>query len=236
MLHHVERHYLQMSLLGCLISLTLLISPMLGGDKDKDEQTLKNAATVLQGMLNDNNVPPALLAKAACVMVLPDVKKVGFGIGGSGGRGPMSCRTGKDFTGKWSAPAMYSVGGASVGFQVGGSSSDYVLLIMNQKAVDALLSGKIKLGSQATAAAGPSGATSTSTTGTDILTYGRAQGLFAGVSMGAASLESDTDANKRLYGKDVSARDIVIENAVTTTTAGRDFISALNDKLSSGVN
>jgi lipid-binding SYLF domain-containing protein len=223
-------------LLACLTILMLSISPIWGGDKEKDDQTLKNAATVLQAMLNDNNVPSSLLAKADCVMVLPDVKKFGFGIGGSGGRGPMSCRMGKDFRGKWSAPAMYNVGGVSVGLQVGGSSSDYVLLIMDQKGVDALLNGKTKLGTNATAAAGPSGATATDASGNDILTYGRASGLFAGVSLGGASLEPDTDANMRLYGKNVSARDIVIENGVAATVAGRDFISALNGKLSSGVN
>ena len=231
-----ENKFRYVILLASLTILTVRISPVWGADKGKDNETLQNAATVLQAMLNDNNVPSSLLAKADCVMVLPDVKKFGFGIGGSGGRGPMSCRTGKDFRGKWSAPAMYSVGGVSIGLQVGGSSSDYVLLIMDQKGVDALLNGKTKLGSDATAAAGPSGATATDASGNDILTYGRASGLFAGVSLGGASLEPDTDANKRLYGKDVSAHDIVISNSVTSTSAGRDFVAALNGKLSSGVN
>jgi lipid-binding SYLF domain-containing protein len=185
-----ERSFLYLSLLSCLAILVSVL-PARGGDKEKDDQTLKNAATVLQAMLNDNNVPSSLLAKADCVIVLPDVKKFSLGVGGSGGRGPMSCRAGKDFTGKWSAPAMYSVGGVSLGFQLGGTSSDYILLIMNQKAVDALLNGKTKLNSSATAAAGPSGATAVDTTGSDILTYGRAQGLFASVSMGGASLEPD---------------------------------------------
>jgi lipid-binding SYLF domain-containing protein len=179
-----ETRFLRTVVLSCLTILMLSILPVWGGDKEKDDQTLKNAATVLQAMLNDNNVPASLVAKAHCVMVLPDVNKIGFGIGGSGGRGPMSCRTGKDFAGKWSAPAMYSVGGVSVGLQVGGSSSDYVLLIMDKKGVDAVLNGKTKLGSDATAPAGPSGATAVSTTGSDILTYGRAQGLFARVPMG----------------------------------------------------
>src|SRR5271157_3541625 len=116
--------------LTCIV-MVLLILPAWGANEEKDEETLKKAAAVLQEMLNGNNVPSSLLAKADCVMVLPDVKKFGVGIGGSGGRGPMSCRTGKDFTGKWSAPAMYSVGGVSVGLQIGGSSTDYVLLIMD---------------------------------------------------------------------------------------------------------
>lgn len=220
---------------NCLIAILVLsVQSAWGGDKEKDEETLKNAATVLQAMLNDNNVPSKLLAKADCVMVLPDVKKFGIGIGGSGGRGPMSCRTGKDFGGKWSAPAMYSVGGVSVGLQIGGSSTDYVLLIMDQKGVDALLNGKTKLGSDATAAAGPNGATALSTTGSDILTYGRAKGLFAGVSMGGATLQPDDDANKRLYGKDTSAREIVIGNVVQTPVAGQDFISSLSGKIAKG--
>jgi SH3 domain-containing YSC84-like protein 1 len=211
--------------------LILSIQPTWGGDKGKDEETLKNAATVLQAMLNANDVPSSLLTKADCVIVLPEVKKFGIGIGGSGGRGPMSCRTGKDFGGKWSAPAMYTVGGVSVGLQLGGSSTDYVLLVMDQKGVDALLNGKTKLGSDATAAAGPNGATASSTTDSDILTYGRAKGLFAGVSMGGAELEPDSDANQRLYGKSISAREIVIGNTVQTPAAGKSFISSLSGKV-----
>jgi lipid-binding SYLF domain-containing protein len=223
------------ALSACVIAMLVLsIQSAWGGDKEKDEETLKNAGTVLQAMLNDDNVPSSLLAKADCVMVLPDVKKFGVGIGGSGGRGPMSCRTGKDFTGKWSAPAMYSVGGVSVGLQIGGSSTDYVLLIMDQKGVDALLNGKTKLGSDATAAAGPNGATALSTTGSDILTYGRAKGLFAGVSMGGATLQPDDDANKRLYAKDTSAREIVIGNVVQTPVAAQVFISSLSGKVARG--
>jgi len=203
-----------------------------GADKSKDEETLKNAAKVLSEMLSSNSVPPEVLAGADCVIVLPSVKKFGFGIGGSGGRGPMSCRGGKDFNGKWSAPAMYSIGGASMGFQVGGSSTDFVLLIMSQKGVEAVLKGsKTKLGSDATAAAGPSGATRAGTmTGTDVLTYAKASGLFAGTSLGSATLESDKDANQRLYDKDVTAKEIVLENAVKTTPGGEALVSLLNTK------
>src|SRR5439155_6830834 len=142
--------------------IVLVILPVWGADKAKDEETLRNAATVLQGMIEGNGVPQDVLVRADCVIVLPSVKKFGFGIGGSGGRGPMTCRAGKNFTGKWSAPAMYSIGGASFGLQAGGSSTDFVLLIMSQRGVDAMLQGKTKLGRNATAAAGPSGATSVS--------------------------------------------------------------------------
>jgi len=140
--------------------LLLIAVPVVwGASKSKDEETLTNAGTVLQAMLSGKAVPADLLRKAECVIVLPGVKKFGFGVGGSGGRGPMLCRTGKNFSGRWSAPAMYTIGGVSAGLQVGGSSTDYVLLVVSQKGVDALLKGKTKLGDEATAAAGPSGAT-----------------------------------------------------------------------------
>ena len=208
----------------------LLALPAWGGDKEKDEETIKNATTVLQDMLTSKAVPADLLAKAECVIVLPNVKKFGFGIGGSGGRGPISCRTGKNFEGKWSAPAMLKVGGVSAGLQVGGSSSDFVLLVMSEKGVNTILDQKTKLGTDATAAAGPSGATSGSPVGSDVLTYGRAKGLFAGVSLGGASLEADNDANQRTYGKPLSARDIVLGNAVRTSTGQRELITLLDNK------
>jgi lipid-binding SYLF domain-containing protein len=181
-------------------------------------------------MLESGNIPPDLLAKSDCVVVLPGVKKFGFGVGGSGGRGPMSCRGGKNFGCDWSAPAMYSVGGASVGLQIGGSSTDFVLLIMSQDGVNALLQGKTALGTNVSAAAGPTGATTTSL-GTDILTYGWAKGLFAGATLGGASLEADNDANKRLYDKAITAKDIVVENAVQATPGGQSLVSLLNSKI-----
>lgn len=206
-------------------------APSWGDDKTKDEETLKNASKVLSEMLGGSAVPADVLAHANCIIVLPSVKKFGFGVGGSGGRGPMSCRGGKEFSGKWSTPAMYSLGGASIGLQVGGSATDYILLIMSQKAVDAMLAGKIKLGNEATAAAGPSGATATSTIGgVDILTYAKASGLFAGASLGSATLEPDKDANKRLYAKDVAAKEILVGNAVKPTPGGEQFVSLLDTK------
>ena len=219
----------------CFLASTLIILilvPVWAADKSKDEETLKNAATVLQTMLGSKNVPADVLAQANCVIVLPDVKKVGFVIGGSGGRGPMICRQGKNFSGKWSTPAMYSIGGASFGLQAGGSSTDFALLIMSQKGVDAMLRGKTKLGNEATAAAGPSGATHAGTVGgADILTYADASGLFAGTSLGAATLEPDDDANQRLYDQAVTAKQIVIGNTVKPTPAGKQLISLLNTKI-----
>ncbi len=200
-------------------------------DKGGDEETFRNAATVLTAMLTSKSVPADVLAKADCVIVLPGVKKFAFGVGGSGGRGPMICRGGKDFGGRWSAPAMFIIGGASAGFQVGGSSTDFVLLIMSPGAVDKVLGGKTKVGNDMTAAAGPSGATSAGAVGgADILSYGRAKGLFAGMSLNGSSLEVDSDANRRLYGKAMSAREIVIDNAVKATPGGQPLISLLDSK------
>ena len=215
--------------------LALLSLPVWGADKTSDEQTIRNAATVLQAMLGSKDVSHSTLASADCVVVLPSVKKAAFLVGGSGGRGPMSCRSGKNFTGKWSAPAMYTIGGASYGLQVGGSSTDFVILIMSPTAVNKVLDGKVKVGSDATAAAGSSGATNAGAVGgADMLTYGRAKGLFAGMSLNGSSLDPDTDANERLYGKPVSAREIVTGNAVKPTSAGQSLVSLLNGKAGKG--
>lgn len=220
--------------ISCLLTSLLLILtvPAWGADKSKDEETIKNATTVLQTMLDSKAVPASLLVTAKCIIVLPGVKKFAVGVGGSGGRGPMTCRDGDNFTGnKWSAPAMFTIGGASAGLQLGGSSSDFVLLIMEPKAVNKVLEGKTKVGSDLTAAAGPSGATSTgSVGGADILSYGRATGLFAGISLNGASLEPDSGANQRIYDKTISARQIVIDSAVKTTPAGQSLVSLLDSK------
>src|SRR5271165_222971 len=218
--------------IACLLASLLLILtlPMWGADKNKDEETIRNAATVLQAMLGGNDVPASVVAKADCVIILPSVKKFAVGIGGSGGRGPMSCREGKNFSGKWSPPAMYSIGGASAGLQLGGTATDIVLLIMAPGAADKVLNGKVKVGTDATAAAGP-GATATGTMGdADMLTYSRTSGVFAGVSLNGASLSPDSDANQRLYGKAVGAQEIVSGSAVKATSAGQQLVSLLDSK------
>jgi len=213
----------------CFLSL-LLILPLFAADKQKDEDTLSKANLLLQEMLNSKDISQEALSKADCVLILPDVKKFGFGVGGSGGRGPLLCRYGNQFKGKWSAPAMYSIGGASIGLQAGGSSTDFVLLLMNEKVVNQVLNGKTKMGTDATAAAGP-GATAASASDVDILTYGRAKGVFAGVSLGGSSVEPDNDANRRLYGKTVTATDIVRSHDVKLTTEGQSLVSALDKRL-----
>lgn len=215
---------------GLITSLVLILLtlPAWAADKNKDEETIRNAATVLQAMVGSKDVPASTVAKADCIIILPSVKKFAVGIGGTGGRGPMTCRGGKNFTGKWSAPAMYSIGGASAGFQIGGTAKDYILLIMAPTTVDKILDGKVKVGQDATAAAGSGVSASTSTA--DILTYSRTSGLFAGVSLNGASLDPDSDANQRLYGKPMSAREIVTGTGVKPTPAGQQLVSLLNSK------
>jgi lipid-binding SYLF domain-containing protein len=218
---------------GLLMSVILISfsAPVWADDTAKDQETLEKAATVLEEMLDAKSVPTSLLAKADCVIVLPSVKKGAFIIGGTGGRGPMICRVGKKFVGKWAAPAMYSIGGTSIGLQVGGTASDFVLLVMSPVAVDKLLEGKSKLGSDMAAAAGP-GATSTgSVSSADILTYGRSSGLFVGISLSGATLSPDNDANRRLYGKTITAHDILLGNTVKPSTGSKPLVSMLNAKV-----
>jgi len=221
-------------LLATVVSI-LIIQPAWADatvEDQKDDETLKKTAAVLQEMLSRHDVAMYVLAKADCIIVLPGVKKFSIGIGGSGGGGAMSCRTGANFTGPWSAPALYSIGGASVGLQLGGSSTDFVLLLMSDKGVDVVLKGKTKLGSRASVGAGPSGATTTSGVGaSDVLSYGRTSGLFAGVSLGGATLEPDNKGNKNLYGRAITASEIVLANAVQTPAAGQPLISLLNSKV-----
>jgi lipid-binding SYLF domain-containing protein len=215
-----------------LMSLALLVVtlPVWGASKADDEETIRNAATVLQAMLSSNDVSRSVLEKADCIMILPSVKKFAVGIGGTGGRGPMSCREGNGFTGKWSPPAMYTIGGASAGFQVGGKSSDIVIAILASSAVDKVLNSKVKVGTDVSAAAGPGASAGSLNSTADMLTYSRSSGLFAGVSLDGASLEPDSKANERLYGKPASAKEIVSGSDVKATTAGASLVSLLDSK------
>jgi len=217
----------------CLLAILFLILttlPLCGATKADDEQSIRNATAVLQAMLASKEVPASVVAKADCVIILPSVKKFAVGVGGSGGRGPMSCRSGDNFKGKWSPPAMYTIAGASAGLQIGGSSTDYVLLLMAPNAVEAVVKGKSKIGSDVTAAAGPSGATASTSTA-DVLTYARSKGLFAGVSLDGSTLDPDSDANQRLYDKPTSVHGIVRDNAVKPTSAGEALMTELDSKL-----
>jgi lipid-binding SYLF domain-containing protein len=199
-------------------------------DKQSDEETLQKAKIVLSGMFSSATIPTDVLMRTKCVVILPGVKKFGVGIGGSGGRGPMLCRAGDDFKGHWSTPAMMTIGGASVGLQLGGSSTDLVLLVMDKKVVNQMLSGKTKMGTDATAAAGPSGATAAGAADAEIYSYGKAKGMFAGVSISGATVSPDNDANNRLYGNNPDATSIVRGNTVQPTPAGHPLVSLLDSK------
>jgi len=208
----------------------LLVLPVFAANKEKDEDTLRQAKVVLQDLLSSKDISPTSLAKADCVLILPGVKKFGVGVGASGGRGPLLCHSGENFDGNWSAPAMFSVSGVSVGLQVGGTSSDFVLLLMNPKVVKQVLNGDTKLGADATAAAGP-GATAASAPDADILIYGRAKGVFAGVSLGGATVQPDNNANARLYGKTFTATYIARGTDVQPSEEGKSIVTVLDSKI-----
>ncbi len=203
--------------------------------QEKEQDRLKESATVLQEILGmPDNVPQDLLDRAECMIVFPSVKKVAIGIGGSYGRGALVCRSGKDFTGPWSAPAMFALEGGSFGLQLGAQATDYLLLVMNPQGAESIMGSKVKLGADASAAAGPKGRTAAAATDivmkAEILSYSRARGLFAGISLEGSTLRSDGDANKNLYGKELSARQIVREGAVKTPAAGQALVNLLNKK------
>jgi lipid-binding SYLF domain-containing protein len=202
---------------------------------EHEQQRLQEAGEVLKEILNiPDNIPKDLLDRAECVIVLPSVKKFAIGIGGSFGRGVMTCRSGQNFTGSWGTPAMYALEGANIGLQLGGQATDFVLLVMNPKGANSLLSSKVKLGADAAAAAGPKGRTATAATDVvlkaEVLSYSRSRGLFAGVSLEGSTLRSDGGANENLYGRSLSAKDIIRDHRVGTPAGGRTLISVLNQK------
>lgn len=205
-----------------------------GAQKDEVDR-LRNSAVVLKEILGmPDSIPKELLDKAECVVVFPSVKKVAIGIGGSYGRGAMTCRTGEAFEGPWSTPALFALEGASIGFQLGGQETDFVLLVMNERGAESLLGSKVKLGADASAAAGPKGRTAGASTDiamrAEILTYSRARGLFAGVSLEGSTVRSDGDANQNVYGKRLTAKEIIRGGAVKATAEGRELVDLLNSR------
>ncbi|MEO5936918.1 MAG: lipid-binding SYLF domain-containing protein [Terriglobales bacterium] len=215
--------------------LVALSVPFLAAQDDKEAARIKEAGTVLKEILNiPDNMPQDLLEKAECVVVLPSVKKFAIGIGGSAGKGVLTCREGDKFTGKWSAPAMFRLEGMNIGLQLGGQATDFVLLVMNTKGGDALLGSKVKLGADAAAAAGPKGRTATAATDAqlkaEILSYSRSKGLFGGVSLEGSTLRQDNGANKKIYGREVTAREIVREGKVSAPAAAAELLVTLNAK------
>ena len=202
-------------------------------DKIKDQKDrLQNAGMVMQEILNiPDDIPQDLLDKARCVIVMPSVVKAAFIVGGSYGRGAMVCRTGKGFTGPWGAPAMYALEGGSIGFQIGGEATDFVFLVINNRGVESLLHSKVKLGADASAAAGPKGRTASADTDvylrSEILTYSRARGVFAGVSLEGSTLRPDNDGNRDLYGKSADAATIITENKMKAPPEANTLVATL---------
>jgi SH3 domain-containing YSC84-like protein 1 len=214
-----------------------LLIAMLGlsvtlGAQGKEEDRLRACATVLKEIIDiPDDIPKDLLDKAECVVVFPDVKKFAVGVGGTYGRGAMTCRTGDDFTGPWSAPSLMAIEGGSIGFQLGGQSTDYVLLIMNDRGATSVLSSKVKLGADATAAAGPKGRSAAAATDiamkAEMLSYSRSRGLFAGVSLEGTTLRPDNDGNVSVYGSQIGARDIV-KGTIAVPSAAKPMVDVLN--------
>jgi len=206
-----------------------LASPLFA--QKKEEERLGNAATAMQVILS-NGLPKPILDQADCILIFPSVKKVAIGIGGSYGRGALLCRNGAKMDGGWGAPAMYKLDQGSIGLQLGSTATDFVLVVMNSRGAEQILNGKTKLGGNAAAAAGPTGAQATGYNAdamkADVLTYSRSKGLFAGVSLEGASMDTDDDANKDLYGKPLSAKDIV-EGGQAVVPAAKSLVDLLNN-------
>jgi lipid-binding SYLF domain-containing protein len=210
--------------------LAVAAAPLLAQGKEEDR--LRACATVLKEILRiPDDIPGELLDRAECVIVFPSVKKVALGVGGSYGRGAITCRTGENYDGRWSAPAMFALEGASIGFQLGGQATDYVVLVMNDRGASSVLGSKVKLGADASAAAGPKGRSAGAATDivmqAEMLTYSRARGLFAGVSLEGSTLRADNDANRLVYGREISPRDIV-RGGVATPSAAKRMIELLD--------
>jgi lipid-binding SYLF domain-containing protein len=220
--------------IACLF-VVLLSAAVAFADDVREEDRVKDAGTVLKEILNiPDDIPQDLLDKAECVIILPSVKKGAFGIGGSYGRGVMICRSGEHYKGKWGAPALYALEGVSIGFQLGGQATDFVLLVMNPKGAETLLYSKVKLGADASAAAGPKGRTAEGATdvvmSAEILSYSRNKGLFAGISLEGSTLRSDGSANEKLYKRKLSAKEIIRQGKVGVPACAHQLVSLLDAK------
>lgn len=221
-------------MMSSVLALALAL-PLAAVDNKKETERLENCGLILKEILDiPDDIPQDLLDKSECVIVYPSVLKAAFIVGGSYGRGAMTCRTGEHFTGPWSAPTMMALEGGSVGFQIGGQATDFVLLVMNDRGAHSILKSKVKLGGDASAAAGPVGRNATAETDitlrAEILTYSRARGLFAGVSLAGSTVRPDNDANARVYGKKVEPESIIFKGAVAVPPAAQKLISLLNQK------
>jgi lipid-binding SYLF domain-containing protein len=219
----------------CSIVILMSTVAAFAADSEHEADRVRDAGVVLKEILNiPDDIPQDLLDKAECLIILPSVKKGAFGIGGSYGRGVMVCRSGEHYKGKWGAPALYALEGVSIGFQLGGQATDFVLLVMNPKGAESLLYSKVKLGADASAAAGPKGRTAEGATdivmNAEILSYSRNKGLFAGISLEGSTLRSDGSANEKLYGRKLTAKEIIREGKVGIPPSARELVSLLDTK------
>jgi lipid-binding SYLF domain-containing protein len=222
-------------ILSPLLALAMIGLPLWAQEDKKEAERLENCGTVLKEILDiPDDIPQDLLDKSECVIVYPSVLKAAFIVGGSYGRGAMTCRTGEHYTGPWSAPTMMALEGGSVGFQIGGQATDFVLLVMNGRGAHSILSSKVKLGADASVAAGPKGRTANASTDAtmraEVLSYSRARGLFAGISLEGSTVRPDNDANERVYGKKLEAESIIFKGAVAVPPPAQQLIASLNRK------
>jgi SH3 domain-containing YSC84-like protein 1 len=222
-------------MMSSLVALAMVGLPLSAKDDKKEADRLENCGMVMKEIMDiPDDIPQDLIDKSECVIVFPSVLKAAFVIGGSYGRGAMSCRTGEHYTGPWSAPTMMALEGGSVGFQIGGQATDFVLLVMNARGAHAILKSKVKLGADASAAAGPKGrdaqAATDVTMRAEVLSYSRARGLFAGVSLEGSTLRPDNDANAKVYGKRLEAESVVFKGAVAVPPSAQKMIAYLNQK------
>src|SRR6202047_2954664 len=218
-----------------MMALVMASLPLAAAEDTKEADRLENCGTVLKEILDiPDDIPQDLLDKSECVIVYPSVLKAAFVIGGSYGRGAMTCRAGEPYTGPWSAPTMMALEGGSIGFQIGGQATDFVLLVMNARGAHSILSSKVKLGADASVAAGPKGrdaaAAADVTIRAEVLSYSRARGLFAGISLEGSTVRPDHEANERVYGKKLEAESIVFKGAVAVPPPAQKLVSSLNQK------
>jgi SH3 domain-containing YSC84-like protein 1 len=212
--------------------LTLIAGAVYARKMNKEQDRLENCGLVMQEVLNvPDNIPHELLEKAECVIVIPSVRKLAFAVGASYGRGAMVCRTGEKFRGPWGAPAMYALEGGSIGFQIGGEATDLILLVMNDRGMESILSSKVKLGADASVAAGPKGRDASADTDAwmraEILSYSRSRGLFAGISLEGSTLRPDDEASEQVYGHAIKAKDIVRGAHTGVPSTGRNLVNVL---------
>ena len=222
-------------LISSLMALLLVGLPLLASGDKKEVDRLENCGVVIKEVMDiPDNIPEDLIDKADCIIVFPSVLKAAFIVGGSYGRGAMTCRSGEHFTGPWSAPTMMALEGGSFGLQLGGQATDFVLLVLNPRGAHSILSSKVKLGGDASVAAGPVGRTANASTDVtmraEVLSYSRNRGLFAGLSLEGSTVRPDNDGNERIYGKKVEAESIVFKGAVAVPSAAQKMIAYLNQK------